>query len=233
MKTLYKKELNYYLNNPLGYIIVVIFAVFANFFYIKDIFVVGQASMKDFLSVFPWLFLIFIPALTMRIISEEKKNNTLETLLSLPISEAEIVVSKFLALLTVTGIAIGLTLAFPIALIFTSKLYIPEVIIGYIGLLFLGSFFIALSMFYSTQTKNQVIALLLSVVTIFLLVLINSDFNSAILPKAVQDNISYFSPTYHLQNFIKGILDIRSIFYFVSATALFLFLTILDLEKRD
>jgi ABC-2 type transport system permease protein len=233
MKTLYKKELSYYLNNPLGYIIVVLFAVFANFFYIKDIFVIGEVSMKDFLAVFPWLFLVFVPAITMRIISEEKKNNTLETLLSLPVSEAEIVTAKFLALLTVTAVAIGLTLGLPIALIFVSKLYILEVIIGYIGLLFMGAFFIALSMFFSTQTKNQVIALLLSVIAIFFLIIINSGFNAAVLPKFLQDSISYFSPTYHLQNFVKGILDIRSIFYFTSATALFLFLTVLDLEKRD
>jgi ABC-type transport system involved in multi-copper enzyme maturation permease subunit len=88
-------------------------------------------------------------------------------------------------------------------------------------------------MFFSSQTKNQVIALLLSVIAIFFLIIINSGFNAAVLPKFLQDSISYFSPTYHLQNFVKGILDIRSIFYFTSATALFLFLTVLDLEKRD
>ncbi len=232
MKTLYKKELNYYLNNPLGYIIVALFAVFANFFYIKDIFVVGQASMRTFFSILPWLFLIFIPAISMRSLSEEKRSNTLETLLTLPISESQIVVAKFLALLTVMGVGLGLTLALPIGLSFFSKLYLPEVIIGYIGLLFMGAFFIALSMFFSSQSKNQVLALLISVIIIFFLLIINSDFNSAVLPKFVQDYLSYFSPNYHLQNFIKGVIDIRSVFYFVSGTILFLFLTVIDLEKR-
>jgi len=233
MKPLYKKELNYYLNNPLGYIVVILFAVFTNFFYIKDIFTVGQVSMKSFLGILPWLLLVFVPAVTMRIFAEEKKNNTLETLLSLSISESQIVVAKFLALLTIMGIALALTLALPVILIFTSGLFFPEVLIGYIGVFAMGAFFIALSMFFSAQTKNQVIALLLSVIVIFFLLIINSDFNAAVLPKELQDQLSYFSPVYHLQNFIKGILDFRSLFYFLSGTALFLFLTGIDLEKRD
>src|SRR4030065_469479 len=78
MKYLYKKELNYYLNNPIGYIVLVLFAVFANFLFVKDIFIVGSASMRPFFNFLPWLFLIFVPALTMRIISEEKRVNTID-----------------------------------------------------------------------------------------------------------------------------------------------------------
>ncbi|MEO6508606.1 MAG: ABC transporter permease, partial [Patescibacteria group bacterium] len=125
MKTLFKKELNYYLNNPLGYIVVILFAVFANFIYIKDIFVIGQASMKAFLGSMPWLLMIFIPAIAMRSFSEEKRNNTLESLLTLPVSESEIVVSKFLALLTLLAIALLLTLGLPIGLVIKSGLYVP------------------------------------------------------------------------------------------------------------
>src|SRR3990167_478658 len=128
MYTLYKKELGYYLNNPVGYIIVILFGVFANFLFVKDLFLIGTASMKPFFAFIPWLFLIFIPALSMRILSEEKRTNTLETLLTLQISETQIVIAKFLALLTIAAIGLVLTLSLPVSLAVLSGLYLPEAI---------------------------------------------------------------------------------------------------------
>lgn len=232
MKTLYKKELNYYLNNPIGYIIIVLFAAFANFFYIKDIFVVGSASMQPFFSVLPWFFMIFIPAISMRILSEEKRTNTIETLLTLPITETEIIRSKFLALMTVVAIGLALTISLPVSLSFLTHLYLPEILISYFGALLMAGFFVGISMFFSSLTKNQVIAFLASAITIFFLSVIGTDFIGAVLPKFAQDMLSYFSPMYHLQNFLKGIFDFRSFFYFVSFIVLFIYLTILQLEKR-
>lgn len=232
MFTLYKKELNYYLNNPIGYIIVVLFAVFANFLFVKDIFVVGSASMRGFFGIVPWLFLIFIPALTMRVFSEEKRVNTIEVLLTLPVSETQIVFSKFLALLTLVSGALILTSGLPLSLAFLTKIYLPEILVGYIGLFFLASFFISLSMFFSSQTKNQVVALLVSVIILFLTLVLSTDYLSTILPKFLQDFLVYFAPLFHLQNFTKGIIDLRSLFYFIGVTILFLFLTVVDLEKR-
>lgn len=232
MKSLYKKELGYYLNNPIGYIIVILFAAFANFFYVKDIFIIGSASMRPFFSIVPWFLLIFIPAISMRSLAEEKRMNTLETLLTLPISETQIILSKFLALLTILGMGLSLTLGLPISLSFLSRLYLPEILVGYLGVLFLGAFFISLSLFFSSQTKNQVIAFLVSILVLFFLLVMSTDFISSVLPKFVQDALIYFSPLYHLDNFLKGLVDLRSLFYFVSSILLFLFLSITELEKR-
>ncbi len=233
MKSLYKKEIGYYLNNPIGYIIVILFGVFANFLFVKDIFLIGTASMKPFFSFLPWLFMIFIPALSMRILSEEKRTNTLETLLTLPISETQIVTAKFFALLTVVCIGLLLTLSLPISLAFLSGLYFPETLVGYLGAISISASFIAVCMFFSSQTKNQVVAFLSSVIVLFLLIVLATDFISTIFPRILLDYAILFSPTYHLQNFIKGILDFRSIFYFLGITTIFLFLTIIDLEKRQ
>ncbi len=233
MFTLYKKELNYYLHNPIGYIITILFGVFANFLFVKDLFVVGSASMRSFFTIIPWLFIIFIPALSMRAIAEEKRTNTLELLLSLPLSETQIVVSKFLALLTLVAIGLGLTLGLPVSLSYLVHLYLPEILVGYLGLLFVAFFFISISLYFSSQTKNQVVAFLFSAVVLFVLILLSTDFLATIFPKFIQDFLSYFSPLYHLENFMKGILDVRSVFYFVSFSLVFLFLTIIDLEKRN
>lgn len=233
MLTLYKKELNYYLNNPIGYIIIVLFAAFANFLFIKDIFVIGSASMRAFFGIIPWLFLVFIPALSMRALAEEKRMNTLETLLTLPISETQIVISKFLALLSIIGVGLVLTLGLPVSLSLLTKLYLPEVLVGYLGVVLVGALYLSLSLYFSSQTKNQVIAFLFAAVVLFFLTVASSDFSASVLPKFVLDTISYFTPLYHLDNFVKGVIDLRSVLYFLSFTILFLFLTIIDLEKRD
>ncbi len=238
MKALYKKELQFYLNNPIGYIVIILFAVFANFLFVKDIFVLGSASLRPFFDILPWLLMVFIPALTMRAISEEKKNNTLEVLLSLRISETQIVLSKFLALLTMVAIGLLLTVSLPFSLHFLtsnagSKVYIPEFLTGYLGILLLSASFIAISLFFSSQTKNQVVAFLGSVITLFFLVVSSTDFVAGVLPRFIYDFVTYISPVTQVSSFLKGVLDVRNIFYFLSSTAIFLLLTIIDLERRS
>lgn len=233
MFTLYKKELKYYLNNPIGYIITILIAVFANFLFVKDIFVVSSASMRPFFALIPWILLVFVPAIAMRTIAEERKTNTIETLLTLPVSETQIVISKFLTLCTMTGIALVLTMGLPVSLSIFSKLYIPEIIVGYLGSLLLASSFIGITLFFSSQTKNQVVAFLASIITLFLLLVLGTDFMVTILPKTALDVLTYFTPQYHLNNFIKGVVDLRSVFYFLSLLTISLFLTIVSLEKRD
>lgn len=233
MFTLYKKELNYYFNNPIGYIVICLFGVFANFMFVKDIFVVGSASMRSFFAFIPWLFMIFIPAISMRSFAEEKRANTIEVLLTLPVSEAQIVMAKFLALATVSSIALLLTMGLPLSLSFLSKLYFPEILVGYIGCIMLSGALISLSMFFSAQTKNQVVAFLGSVLVTFIILVVATDITGSVLPSVIQDLLSYFAPSLHFSNFIKGLVDLRSVVYFVGFIAIFLFLTVATIEKKE
>lgn len=233
MKALYKKEISYYLKNPIGYIIIVLFGVFSNFMFVKDMFAMGSASLRPFFDTIPWLYMIFIPALSMRSLSEEKRSNTIETLLALPLSETQIIFAKFLALLTIVAIGLALTLTLPLTLSVVSHLYLPEILVGYFGALCLAALFISISMFFSSQTKNQVVALLGSILVIFFLILMASDFVATVVPRFIIDTLTVFSPTYYLDNFNKGVIDLRSLIYFVSFSCVFLLLTIIDLEKRD
>jgi len=233
MIDLYKKELGYYLNNPIGYIIIVVFGLFANFLFIKDIFVIGSASMRPFFSLVPWLLIVFVPALAMRIFAEEKRTNTIEVLLTMPITETGVVLAKFFALLTLVFFSLTLTISLPVSLAVMSKLYLPEIIIGYFGLILLGASFASLAMFFSSLTKNQVTAFLVSVVILFLISLFSSDFFGSVFPKIIKDYLGYFGPLYHLNNFVKGVVDFRSLFYFLSFITTFFILTIVELKKRD
>ncbi|MBP9691585.1 ABC transporter permease subunit [Candidatus Woesebacteria bacterium] len=237
MKALLKKELGFYLNNPIGYIVIGIFAVFANFMFVKDIFVTGSASLRPFFDILPWLFMVFIPSLTMRMISEEKRTNTMEVLLSLPISESQIVFSKFASVFVLSLIGLALTAGLPISMYALTgetggRIYLPEVIVGYLGVALLAASFVAISLFFSSLTKNQIVAFLGSVITIFFLVIFSTDFAASVIPPFVQGSLNYLSPVTQIAGFVKGVIDLRAIFYFVSFTSLFLFLTVIDLEKR-
>ncbi len=237
MKSLIKKELGHFFNNPFGFIILIVFGVFANFLFVKDLFLIGTVSMRQFFAIIPWITMIFIPALAMRSLAEEKRLNTIEILRTLPITETQIVIAKFVSLLIVAAVGLLLTVGLPISLYMLgssvgSTLYLPEIFIGYVGLLAYFAMGLALSIFYSGMTSNQVVALLLSAVTLFVLNLVGTDFVSTVLPKIAQDVLVNLSPINHLDVFVKGVLDVRSIFYFVSTTTIFLFLTIVDLEKR-
>lgn len=233
MFTLYKKELNYYLQNPIGYIVVILFALFANFLFVKDIFTSGSASLRPFFGFLPWLMLVFIPAISMRIFSEEKRTNTIEVLLTLPISETQLVLAKFLALVTMIAVGLLLTFALPVSLSILAKLYFPEVIVGYLGAILMAGMFVSVSLLFSVYTKNQVVAFLASAIGIFILLVMGTDFMANVLPKTILDPLSYFTPAYHFQNFVKGIVDLRSVIYFVSGISVLLILTIVSLEKRD
>lgn len=233
IKPLFKKELAFYLNNPIGYIVAILFAMFANFLFIKDLFLKGDSSMRSFFEVMPWLILIFIPALTMKVFAEEKRINTIETLITLPIYETAIVLAKFFALVSFNLITLLLTISIPISLSTLGKIVLSEIIVSYIGVIFFSMGLIALTMYFSSTTKNQVLAFLFSVITGFILIIIGSNFLSTMLPNFIQEWLLFLSPTYHYENFLKGVLDIRSIGYFLSFSLTFILLTIINLEKRD
>lgn len=233
LKNLYKKELSYYLNNPLGYIIVILFAIFANFLFVKDIFVVSTTSMRAFFDFVPWLLMVFIPALSMRIFSEEKRGNTIEVLLTLPVKEWEIVLAKFFTLLTMVFLSLLLTIGLPISLSLLSKIYLPEVILGYLGLLFFSAMLIAFSMIFSLLTKNQIVAFLASVLGSFVFLVLGSDFFAGYLPKVIIDLIVYYTPLYHLSFFNRTVLEWRSVGYFFTFTLAFLLINKFLLESRD
>lgn len=232
MKALYKKELMQFLNSPVGYTVPVVFALFLGYLFMKDVFVIGTASMKSFFSVAPWLLFILIPALSMRSISEEKKTNTLEVLLTLPLSEEKIVRAKFASIFTLITITLALTFSIPLVLGFLAKLYVPEILVGYLGLLLLSLSYLSFSLYISSKVSNQIASFSLSVTLLFLITTLSSDFLANLLPKIAQDFLLLASPILHLDNFAKGVVDLRSLLYFIVFSLVFYQLTVKELQKR-
>lgn len=233
MLTLFKKEILFYFNNPIGYIVSILFALFANFLFIKDLFLRGDSSMRSFFDLLPWLLIIFIPALGMRVFAEEKRTNTIELLLSLPISEFSLVTAKFLGLVFFGSVSLALTFSLPILLSIIGKPALSEIIVSYSGSVLLLATFSALSLFFSSVTKNQIIAFLFSTVALFFLILLGTDFFATVIPHFISEYIVGLSPLNHYDSFLKGLVDIRAVFYFISFIVLFIFMTIISIEKRD
>lgn len=233
MFTLFKKEALFYFNNPIGYIVSILFACFANFIFIKDLFLRGDSSMRSFFDVLPWLLIIFVPALAMRIFAEEKRTNTLELLLSLPISEFSLVTAKFFGLVFFGSVSLALTFSLPVLLSTIGKPAVSEIIVSYGGSVLLLAGFSALSLFFSSLTKNQIVAFLFSTISLFFLILLGTDFFATVIPHFMSEYVSGLSPLNNYDTFLKGLVDLRSVFYFVSLTILFIFMTVISVEKRD
>ena len=241
IRVILKRELAGYFATPIAAVFIVIFLLLSGAFtfYLGNYFVRGQADLIPFFDFHPWLYLVLIPALAMRLWSEERKGGTIELLLTLPVTMGEAVLGKFLAAWCFTGIALALT--FPIW-ITVNLLGEPDngvIFASYVGSLLMAGGFLAIGSCMSALTKNQVISFVVSVVVSLAFILsgfpLVLEFFSAWTPQFVVNAISSFSFLTHFQSISKGVLDLRDIFFFFSLIAFWLFATatIIDMKKAE
>ena len=233
IKIIFRKETSFFLNTLTGYIVVFIFSALVNFFFVKDLFAVGSFQMSSFFSIIPWIFVFFIPALTMRLLAEEKKQNTIEVLLSLPLKESDVVLGKFFSAVFLVLVGLLLTLPVPAFLAWRAGVYLPEVFSGYLGVVLLAAGFIGVSLYISSLTDSYVVSFLSSSLVLLFLLLFQSTLVSGVISEDFLRPLSFILPLSHYLDFTKGLIEIDSVFYFLSMAGLFLFLTIINLEKRE
>ncbi|MGH8582503.1 MAG: ABC transporter permease subunit [Gammaproteobacteria bacterium] len=241
MKTtyaLFKRELSGYFATPVAYVFIVIFLFLtgAFTFYLGGFYERAQADLDPFFEFHPWLYLFLVPAIAMRLWAEEHKTGTVELLMTLPVSLWEAVLGKFLAAWCFTGIA--LTLTFPI---WITVAYLGEpdhgvIVAGYLGSLLMAGAFLAIGNCVSALTKNQVIAFVVSVAICFLFLMsgfpLVLDFFQGWLPQAIVDAIGSFSFLTHFAAIRKGVIDARSLVYFISLIVLWLYASTLAIDAR-
>ncbi len=236
-----KRELINYFATPVAYVFLVIYLALSGVFtfYLGGFYERGQADLQSFFNFHPWLYLLLIPALSMRLWSEERKTGTIELLMTLPISIVDAVVGKFLAAWCFTGVALVLT--FPIW-ISVNYLGDPDNLVifaSYIGSFLMAGSYLAVGSCISAVTKNQVIAFIVGVVLCLAFVLtgfpIVLDFFKGWLPHFIVDAISYLSFLTHFNATMKGIMDFRDIFFFISFIACWMFANavLVDMKKAD
>lgn len=230
--TLFKKELMSYFNSPIAYVLIAVFLVVGNWLFFKTFFVYQQATMRGYFSFLPWIFLFLAPAITMRLWAEEKKSGTIEFLLTLPVTDWQVVLAKFFSALIFMFISLILTITVPITIAFLGNLDIGTIIGSYLGTLFLGGSYLALGLFISSLTKNQIIAFVLGLVACFAAFIIGSDFVLISAPTAIAPTLKFLGLGSHFNNIAKGVIDTKDIIYYLSFIFLFLWLNVRVVEKR-
>ena len=229
---LFKKELMSYFNSPIAYIFIAVFLVVGNWLFFNNFFLYGQVTMRGYFSLLPWIFLFLSPAITMRLWAEEKKSGTIEFLLTLPVTDSQIVLAKFLSSLAFLSIALMLSITLPLTLGSLGNADVGPIIGGYLGALFLGGAYLAIGLFISSLTKNQIIAFVLGLVACFLLFIIGADFVLVSAPQFLVPIMKFLGLGSHFANISKGVLDSKDLIYYISFIFLFLWLNARVIETR-
>ncbi|MEL6341786.1 MAG: ABC transporter permease subunit [Myxococcota bacterium] len=229
---IFSREFSSYFNSPLAYIIIPVFLGLVGGFslYFQDVLSEGVASMR---TVFFWsaiFFLLLIPAVTMRLFAEERRTGSIELLVTMPITEPEMVLGKYLAALGLMTVALGLTVTYPITLSSLGDLDWGPVMGGYLGLFLLGAAFTAIGTAASAMTRNQVVSFLIALV--LCMIPFVSGFALSRVPGGLLPLVQYLSFDYHFNNLARGVIDSRNLLYYGSVIALFLHIAVFNLERR-
>ena len=232
-----KRELISYFATPVAYVFITIFLLLSGLFtfYLGNFFEIGQASLGSFFEWHPWLYLFLVPAITMRLWSEEKKSGTIELLTTLPVSTLNIVLGKFMAAWLFTLLALILTFPMWITVNYLGNPDNGVIMASYIGSLLMSGGYLSIGIFISSLTKNQVIAFIVSVTVCFLFTVsglpIVLDFFTNWAGEAITDVIASFSFLANFSDISRGIIDFRTLVYFLSLIILFLYLNVITLDN--
>ncbi len=227
---IFKKEFKSYFISPIAYIVIAIFLLVTGWFFFATFFLVGQANLRNFFSLLPIIFSFVIPAITMRLVSEELNVGSYELLLTLPVTLTDVVTGKFLAAVAFIIAMLVPTFMYPVTVAALGQLDWGPVIGGYLGAVLLGAAFSAIGLFASTLTRNQIIAFIVAMAVCFILTLI--DKMLFFLPRSMLGVLAYLGADFHFQNISKGIIDSRDIIYFLSICFIGLYGSYLVLRER-
>ena len=241
IRSIARRELRSYFATPLAYVFIVIFLALTGLFtfYLGGFYERGQADLAPFFNFHPWLYLFLVPAIAMRLWSEERKSGSVELLMTLPVTLWQAVLAKFLA--AWLFIAVALALTFPIWLT-VNYLGDPDngvIVAAYIGSLLVAGGFLAIGSCISAANRNQVVAFIITVVICFVFMLAGFplvlDLFSGWLPGPLLDAVASLSFLTHFTAISKGVLDVRDVLYFLLVIGVWLVATtiVLDLKKAD
>lgn len=218
----FKRELKGYFESPVAYVFIIIFlfATAGCTFFLSRLYDTRTASLAPFFVWHTWLYLFLVPAVGMRLWSEERKSGTIELLFTLPITLLQAIAGKFCAAWLFIGIALALTFPMVLTVVYLGNPDYGVIFTSYIGSFLLAGAYLSVTCLFSAMTKNQVISFVLSVVACFSIILLGvgvfTDFLNGFLPVWVSDSISAFSFYTHYQGLQRGLLDSRDIVYFIS-----------------
>jgi len=229
-----KRELKSSFNSPVAYAVILGYLVFTGIYlyFLRGFYVVGQADLRPYFTIMPIVFAFLAPALTMRSWAEERRLGTYELLLTLPFTEGELVLGKFLSSFSLAAIAVALTIPVPLSASMLGSFDLGILVTQYLGVLLEAAAAVAIGEWISSLAKNQVSAFVGSVFALLALVLVDKlsgFFGSGGLLASLLD---WLSLAFHYDSFSRGVLDTRDLAYYVSTAVLFLYLSSWGLTRR-
>ncbi|MCD7740775.1 MAG: ABC transporter permease [Ruminococcus sp.] len=231
MGAIFRREVLSYFTSPIGYIFLAAFYAFSAFFFANSSLSAGSTSMDSMFSSLMIILVVLIPILTMRTMSEDKKTKTDQCLLTAPVSLGSIVTGKFLAAFLVYTCAVAVTLVYAIIIAGFASVDWLVIVGNIVGLELYGAAFIAVGIFCSSLTENQVVAAVIGFIVILALNMLSSI--AALLPwewlENILDEVSFYERYY---GFTTGLFDLSNVLFFISAVVMFLFFTVRVLERR-
>jgi len=225
-----RKEFQAYFLSPIAYIVIAIFLLVAGWFFFSTFFLINQASLRNFFGLLPTVFAFVVPAVTMRLFAEELSIGSYETLLTLPVTDQDVIAGKFLASCAFIAAMLVPTLAYPVTVSLLGSLDWGPVAGGYLGALMLGAAFSAIGLLASALTRNQIVAFIVGMAICFGLTLL--DQMIFFVPRPLLGTLTYLAVDFHFQNIAKGVLDTRDIIYFMSLCFIGLYGTRLVLKAK-
>lgn len=231
IKVIFLREIKNYFNTPIGYIILFAFSLISNFF-LFEIFKFWDRgiSINTLFEIVRGAYVFFIPAITMRLWAEEKRSGTIEMLLTMPFSTSDLIIGKFLSALGFLSIVLLLTITIPLNVIMNATPDWWVIITGYIGMLMLGGAYIALGLFISWLTKDQIVAFLVSLLICLVVWLMGYQPVLKFLGP-FKSIFAFLSISWHFDSLARGLLDTRDMIYFLSVTLLFLYFNKRSIQK--
>jgi ABC-2 type transport system permease protein len=225
-----RREIRTYFNSPVAYIVVTVFTVFSSYLFFSQLFAQKQAELREMFQIMPFLFMFVVPAVTMRLLADEKASGTLELLSTMPVRDWEVVLGKFLAALTLVATAIGLTLVCAISVRLLGPLDRGPAIGGYIGALLMGGAYVAIGVMCSAFTRNSIVAFIASFGISFALYLFGRL--TQFVPEALQPIVAFLSIDGHFESVGRGVIDTRDVIYYLSVIGTCLLVATTALESR-
>jgi ABC-2 type transport system permease protein len=225
-----KREFKVYFVSPMAYIVIAVFLLVTGWFFFTTFFLYNEASIRNFFDLLPLIFSFVIPAVTMRLFSEELNIGSYEVLLTMPVNTRDVVLGKFLAGVVFVAVMLLPTLSYPVTVSFFGQMDWGPVLGGYLGAVFLGAAFSAVGLLASSLSRNQITAFIIGMILCLSLALI--DRMLLFFPRSFLGVLGYLGANFHFENISKGIIDSRDILYFLSICFVGLYGTDLVLQEK-
>ena len=220
--TIARRELAMMFNHPTGYVLLVVLLAANAFLCFRQVYVIGLATLRPMFDILPWLFLFFVPAVTMRTLAEDSRSGILEVVLSQPITEGELLLGKFAGAVLFLWTALTLTLPIPLGLALGSHMAWGTVVAQYTGGALLAAGLAGVGVWASSLTRSQITAFILAVAVTFVLILVGLNDLLVGLPPALSSIAARLGVLSHFESIGRGVIDLRDAIYFISLAAAFI-----------